>query len=659
MTTSIKYLLFNLAAILIVLQLISCGTKESKDPALIPLPQKLEWNKQNFYLADSNTSFIQRLVPQIEEVPFNEEEAYKLIITNDSVLLEATTAKGLFWGQQTIKQLSYTKTNGRYLTGCSIVDWPAFKVRGFMQDVGRNYQSINMLKDQIDVLAAYKMNVFHLHLTDNPGWRLESKIYPQLNSPQSMSRKPGKYYTQEEFIDLANYCNQKNITLIPEFDVPGHSQAFREALRIESMRDPLMEKVLTDLIDELCSLVPAEQMPYIHLGTDEVWHEYERPDPDLLSRLINKVESQGRKVIVWRPGIAIKNDTSSITQLWSSAGTPKPGHPYLDSRLNYLNHLDPLAGVPQLYFDRICGAAHGDSLRLGGILCRWNDNNVNNEYDILKQNPVYPGILTYSETSWKGQQQKTDDKYLAKLPPEEDSLFNEFREFENRLIEHRDKYFREKPFPYVRQTNMEWSIIGPFDHKGNVTQKFAVEDSIREKYEVDSVEYNWTEGITGGTIHLQHFFGYPSYFPKANGSYYAFTRIWSPKAQKLSVWIGFHDWSRSGGRRGGPFPEQEKWHNTDPKVWVNKQQINAPTWQQPGLESNSEEIPFTDENYYFREPTYINFEKGWNEVLLKIPLTENTWKRMFSFVPLAGSNGNFQEVEQLKYNSEITLKTNK
>ena len=659
MTTSIKYLLFKLAAFLTVLQLISCSTKENKNPALIPLPQKLVWNEQCFNLKDSSTLFIQRLVPQIEGVPFNQEEAYKLIITNDSVILEATTAKGLFWGQQTIKQLGYNKKDGRYLTGCSIVDWPAFKVRGFMQDVGRNYQSIDMLKEQIDVLASYKMNVFHLHLTDNPGWRLESKIYPQLNRPESMSRKPGKYYTQEELIDLVNYCNQKNITLIPEFDVPGHTQAFRKALQIESMRDPQVEKILNDLINELCSLVPAEQMPYIHLGTDEVWHDYEHPDPNLLETLINKVESQERKVIVWRPGITIKNDTSSITQLWSSAGAPKPEHPYLDSRLNYLNHLDPLAGIPQLYFDRISGAAHGDSLRLGGILCCWNDNNVNDEYDILKQNPVYPGILTYSETSWKGQQQKTDDKYLAKLPSEKDPLFKEFRDFENRLIEHRDKYFDNKPFPYIRQTDIEWNIIGPFDHEENVTQKSGVEDSIKQEYNINSIKYKWNEGITGATIHLQHFFGYSSYFPKANGTYYAFTRIWSPKEQELGVWISFHDWSRSGGRRGGPFPEQGKWHHTDPKVWVNKQQIEAPNWQQPGIEARSEEIPFIDENYYFREPTYINFEKGWNEVLLKIPLTENTWKRMFTFVPVAGSNGNFQEVPQLKYNSEITLKTDK
>jgi hypothetical protein len=76
----------------------------------------------------------------------------------------------------------------------------------------------------------------------------------------------------------------------------------------------------------------------------------------------------------WSPGQTIANDTVSIRQLWPSCGRPRPGHPYIDSRLNYLNHLDPLAGTGQLYFDLICGAAYGDPLRLGGILCCWNDN---------------------------------------------------------------------------------------------------------------------------------------------------------------------------------------------------------------------------------------------------------------------------------------------
>ncbi len=659
LSLTIKYRIINLVAVLVVLQFFSCDKSKRSNPALIPFPQHLSWNDQVFNLRDSSTAFVQRLVPHIAGVPYNEDEAYQLAVTSDSVLLEATTEKGLYWGRQTIKQLSYRKGGNRYLAGCTIIDWPAFKVRGFMQDVGRNYQSVRMLKEQIDVLSAYKLNTFHLHLTDNPGWRLESKIYPQLNSQESMSRMPGKYYTQAEFIELVDYCYQKNIRLIPEFDVPGHSQAFRKALQIESMKDPLVQKVLPELMDELCSLVPAEKMPYIHLGTDEVWHEHERPASGLLSKLIKKIEGHEREVIVWRPGIEIENNSQSITQLWSSAGRPESGHRYLDSRLNYLNHLDPLAGIHQLYFDRICGAAHGDSLRLGGILCCWNDNNVNHEYDIMRHNPVYPGILTYGEISWKGQQENTEDKYLAKIPSPKDPLFIEYRDFEKRLTEHRDRYFQGKPFPYIQQTNMEWSIIGPFDHEGNVTRKFAVEDSIKEKYDINSNEYTWEKDIKGGTIHLQHFFGYPSYFPQADGTYYAYTRIWSPKAQKLGVWISFHDWSRSGGRRGGPFPREGEWHNTHPKVWVNKQITEAPKWQKPGLESRSEEIPFADENYFFRAPTSVHFKKGWNEILLKIPLTQNTWKRMFTFVPVVEEGESFREVQGLKYNSEITLKPNK
>jgi hypothetical protein len=128
-------------------------------------------------------------------------------------------------------------------------------------------------------------------------------------------------------------------------------------------------------------------------------------------------------VIVWRPGQQIASDHSSITQLWSSGGRAKEGHPFIDSRLNYLNHLDPLAGVAQLYFDRICNAPQGDSLKLGGILCCWNDNNVREEYDILRQNPVYPGMLTYSETAWKGQSTDLGQDYLAKMPAPDSKLF--------------------------------------------------------------------------------------------------------------------------------------------------------------------------------------------------------------------------------------------
>ncbi|PTN06312.1 family 20 glycosylhydrolase [Mangrovibacterium marinum] len=643
-----------LAALVAVGMLFSCRTEKPVHPALIPMPQQLVWSAQPFDLADSSTRFVPRIVEAIPQVQLNSNEAYRLQVSADSVVLEATSETGLFYGLQTVKELAFRKHGKRYLAGCSIVDWPAFAMRGFMQDVGRNFQSLEMLKEQIDVLAAYKLNVFHFHVTENPGWRLESKIYPQLNAAESMTRQKGKYYSQKDFKELVAYCHERKITLIPEFDIPGHSAAFRNAMGFDTMSDPRVQPVLIDLVDELCTLAPADVMPYIHLGTDEVWHSYEKPSPTLLSALLERVtQHHGRELIVWRPGQHIEGDSVSITQLWSSGGHPKPGHRYIDCRLNYLNHLDPLAGIPQLYFERINGAAHGDSLRLGGILCCWNDNNINEENDILTQNPVYPGIVTYSETSWTGQKTHFGETYLAKLPEKGSELYNEFSDFEDRLIEHRDKYFAGKPFPYLKQTNMEWKVLGPIANGGDVDATFPVEDTLQETYQIDTVGYVWQGPFVGGTIHLNHFFGYPSYFPKQEGTYYARTQIWSPKEQTVGAWISFHDWSRSGGRRGGPFPQSGEWHNTHPKVWLNGELVAAPNWDHPGLASNSEEIPFTDENYFFRKPEPIQLKKGWNEVLLKIPVKKETWKRMFTFVPVREENGTMKEVEGLKFSAEI------
>ncbi|WP_339736684.1 family 20 glycosylhydrolase [uncultured Sunxiuqinia sp.] len=634
--------------------LLSCSTEKEPVPALIPMPQHVEWTPQQFDMADSSARFVQRIAPTIPQVQVNRDEAYSLKVSSDSVILEATTETGIFRGQQTVKQLIVRKNGKRFLKGCTIVDWPAFAVRGFMQDVGRNFQGMDMLKEQIDVLAAYKFNVFHFHVTENPGWRLESKVYPQLNSEESMTRQKGKFYTQEDYKELVAYCQDRKITLIPEFDIPGHSAAFRKAMGIEAMNDPRVQPVLIDLVDELCSLAPAEVMPYIHLGTDEVWHSYEEPSPTLLPALLERVtQHHGRELIVWRPGQHIEGDSVSITQLWSSNGYPKPGHRYIDCRLNYLNHLDPLAGISQLYFERINGAAHGDSLRLGGILCCWNDNNVNGEYDILTQNPVYPGILTYSETSWTGQKREIGENYLAKLPKKGSELLNEFRAFEDRLIGHRDKYFTGKPFPYVKQTNIEWKVLGPIAHGGDVEAQFPVEDELLETYQIDSANYTWQGPFIGGTIHLTHFFGYPSYFPKEAGTYYAYTRIWSPKEQTVGAWIGFHDWSRSAGRRGGPFPQDGEWHNTHPKVWLNGKPVTAPKWNKPGLASNTEEIPFTDENYFFRNPASIHLKNGWNQVLLKIPVKNETWKRMFTFVPVQFDYFTVREVKDLRFSADL------
>jgi hypothetical protein len=638
-----------LLILLIVSQNISGEQKTGNFPALIPMPQKITWNGQRLKVDKHRNRIVQRITLTLPGIPMNCKEAYLLHVNGDSAVLLATTEMGLFRGRQTIRQLTYTEKGEHFIAGCDITDWPAFKIRGFMQDVGRNYMSLPLLKEQIDMMSSYKYNVFHFHVTDNPGWRLESKKYPQLNSASSMSRWPGKFYTQDDFLSLVNYCSDRYITLVPEFDIPGHCAAFRKAFALDSMSDPRVKPILLNLIDELCTLVPKDRMPYLHLGTDEVWQKHERPAPDLLSAVIERVKLNGRTAIVWRPGQQIDADQTSITQLWSENGHPKKDHPYLDSRLNYLNHLDPLAGVAQLYFNRICDLGQGDSLALGGILCCWNDNNVAGEYDLLRHNPVYPGMLTYSEAAWKGQKSDLGVNFLAKLPSPENPLFREFQNFEERLTRHRDLYFTGKPFPYVRQSQIEWKIIGPFDNHSNVNQAYEVEKSVENSYSVEGKAYSWSDPRYGGTIHIRHFFGYPSYYSEKQGTVYALTNIWSPKNQETGCWIGFHDWSRSGGRRGGPLPKQGEWHKTNPKVWVNGEAIEPPLWKHPGMGEKTEEIPFEDENYFFREPIKIRLKRGWNQVLLKVPQDGKSWKWMFTFVPVIMENGCIHEVAGLKY----------
>jgi hypothetical protein len=667
------------------------STGVSEQPALLPLPQKLVWNDGDFSLnipyvlqydgdkkdlayreimdilrnngnreeesvavGRHNRRFIQvSLSKEIPGLKNHSEEGYLLNVSKDSVSLRAATSEGLFRGVQTLRQLVVSENGKSFIAGCQIVDWPAFRIRGFMQDVGRNFMPVSLLKEQIDVMSAYKFNVFHLHLTDNEGWRLESKKFPQLNSPSSMSRWKGKYYTQKEFIDLVDYCNRRYITLIPEFDVPGHCEAFRKAFAIDSMSDLRVKPIMTDLLNELCGLVSCDKMPYIHLGTDEVWHNFEKPAPGLLAALIYRLHQLGRQVIVWRPGIGIPGDSTSITQLWSSTGKPRKGHRYIDSRLNYLNHLDALGGISQLYFDRICQSAHGDSPRMGGILCCWNDNNVQKPSDILSQNPVYPGMLTYSETSWKGQSLDFGTRYLAKLPPHDSNAFLLFQKFEERLIQHRDRYFKGKPFPYVKQTDVDWRMIGPFDNGGDLTKRFPVEDSLKASYHYKGKDFCWSDSVYSGTIFIRHFFGYPSYFQANKGTVYAETNIWSPQRQSVGFWIGFFDWSRSGGRRGGPLPNQGLWLKTHPIAWVNKRVIPAPKWNNPGLRAKSAEIPFTDENYYYRSPTFIMLKKGWNHVLLKVPEDGSSWKWMFTFIPVKVTKEGVREVTGLKFCAKL------
>ena len=582
-----------------------------------------------------------------EQLPvINPDEAYKLSIDSD-IKIWATTEKGAYYAIRTLQQIFRKQGQGGLFPKLKITDWPAFKIRGFMHDTGRNFQSIDQLKEQIEVISQYKYNVFHWHLTDDPGWRLESKLYPQLQSEEATSRGKGKFYTQEEFKDIVAFCKARHITVIPEFDIPGHSQAFRKAMGFETMKDERALPTLLNLFDELCSLASAEDMPYIHIGTDEVRNREEYVEDGFVKQIMDRVKAHDRDLIVWMEGIEVKGDSTSINQLWAQFD-PRPGHRFIDSRANYINHLDPFAGMSRLFFQQPCRQPKGDELALGGILCAWPDNNVANERDILKQNPIYPSIVFYADAIWKGRKENKLE-YWAKLPALNTSELQEFKVFEDKVIVHRDFFFEGKEFPYIRQTDFQWNVIGPFENNNDVNLKFPVENALVASYNVDGKDYKWSEPKVGGTLHFKHFFGFPALTNEKTGTFYATMEVYSPDDRLQDFWVGFQGWSRSGGRRVGPFPDQGQWHTTNPKLWVNNVEIAPPNWKQPNLGTRTDEIPFIDEDYFYRSPTKIQLKKGWNTVLLKIPQDNNSWKWMFTCVPVDIENNQVREVSDLKF----------
>ena len=163
-------------------------------PPLLPMPQKYTFTGK-YVKADVPVN--EKIVSHIDGAIF-QDEAYHILITSKAVNIEATTQRGLYWARQTMAQLKTDKKGKRLLPLCEITDWPAFRIRGYMHDIGRSYILMDELKAEIAMLSRFKINTFHWHLTENQAWRLESKLYPQLNAPANMERSKGKYYTLAE-----------------------------------------------------------------------------------------------------------------------------------------------------------------------------------------------------------------------------------------------------------------------------------------------------------------------------------------------------------------------------------------------------------------------------------------------------------------------------
>ncbi|MBQ1224770.1 MAG: family 20 glycosylhydrolase, partial [Alistipes sp.] len=141
------------------------------------------------------------------------DEGYTLEINGTSAILRAKTEQGLVWANSTLAQL---KDEDGLVPVVKIKDYPAFPIRGFMNDCGRNFRPVHLLKEDIDLLSFYKMNVFHWHLTDNPAWRIESKAYPVLNAARyhQQTRNAGMFYTYDEIREVMRYAKERGFKLL-------------------------------------------------------------------------------------------------------------------------------------------------------------------------------------------------------------------------------------------------------------------------------------------------------------------------------------------------------------------------------------------------------------------------------------------------------------
>lgn len=553
-----------------------------------------------------------RYVASIPEAERNEGEAYRLRVTRRAVTIEAVTEHGVWNALQTLAQLPDGK--GR-LPRCRIIDWPSFRIRGFMQDVGRAYIPLEELKTEIDNLSRFKLNVFHWHLTENQAWRLEIKAFPQLTAAASMTRDPGSFYTQEEVRELAAWCRERQVMLIPEIDLPGHSAAFERAMGF-GMQTPEGKAALKQIFEEVCRLFDG---PYIHIGTDEVAFT----DKTLVPEMVAFLRARGKKVISWNPGWQYAPGEIDMTQLWSYRGTAQEGIPAIDCRLHYINHFDTFGDLVGLYTSKICRVEEGSGDIAGSIAALWNDRKLPDVRQRLLQNNFYPAVLALAARAWQGGGYQYFDDFGVCLPVDaQHPATADFADFEHRLLYHKTHTLpSDTPFAYVQQADVLWNISEVFPNEGDLQRSFAPEEALAVKDPWALLSTLPATKARGGGIYFRHVWGpgtVAAYFkePQPNSTVYAWRRVWSDREGMAGLWFETQNYSRSERDQA---PPQGAWDWRGSRIWLNGAELLPPRWEGDRGDVGWE-TPFGNENCSGREAMPVPLKEGWNWILIKLPV---------------------------------------
>lgn len=282
------------------------------------------------------------------KLELGEDETYELIVTASSISLKATTDLGALRGLETLIQALQYDESGYYLQAMRIVDGPRFPWRGLMLDACRHFMPEETVRAVLDAMAAVKLNVFHWHLSEDQGFRVESKVYPGLHE----SGSDGLYYTQEQIRALIRYADDRGIRVVPEFDMPGHTTAWMPGYphlasapgpygieRFFGVFDPTMDPskpetyiFLDSFLTEMCGLFPDR---YFHIGGDEnngkQWNENPQiqafmrkegiPDNHSLQAYFNRkvqamLQRNGKVMMGWDEILDEQLPVGTVIQSW-------------------------------------------------------------------------------------------------------------------------------------------------------------------------------------------------------------------------------------------------------------------------------------------------------------------------------------------------------
>ena len=595
---------------------------------IIPQPKQIKYLSQKLVKVKSI---------DIKTIPTDgaPSEQYTLTTKGGKAVIIAQSKQAENWGISTLRQL--TNKDG-YVPEVEIVDYPAFPIRGFMHDTGRNFREVALLKKDIDLMSFYKLNVFHWHLTDNPAWRIESHAYPQLNDPKfhTKGRDEGKFYTYDQIREVIAYAKERGVMIIPEIDMPGHSAYFNRTFGF-GMATAEGMKILEVCLKEFFKEIPKEDCPYLHIGSDEVRVN----DPEGFMAFCEKiVKDHGRIAMAWDPGLPPADDT--YCQIWRSQVSdllkkePYP-RPYIDSYMGYLNNSCPFINTSRYFLHYACTANGANDKARGGIICLWNDVNVDDQTKLLPHNGMPEGASAFAERFWVG-----GEGYGLEIedliPSPESKAHKDLVDFEKRLIYHRDNFLADYNTRWVANASQPWRVTIP-----------AVKGTPMS-------QMRWTKAW-GGVIDLHALAAANKVELKPQMEAWLETEIYVERDTVITAMVGFESPARSNRISDG-IGKQGRWE-AGGQLFVNgieifpsfdwhepeKYRYHFNTWGHPGGE-----IPYTDEQLFWtRTPSRIPLKSGWNKIRLHSSRLFNINNWVAAFIPVSiDQNGKLSEAKGLR-----------